>query len=696
MFFGSNSSSAVFTIESGRDWQVSVADQWLTIEPSSGTASKEPQIVTVTATANSSFARQSTLTVQAGNKSRQIAIGQSNGLTGARLTLPASVSTGIDFEAIGGQSNFDVESNVEWSCTCDVEWVECTYQYLGQSTPATISIEPNTYPRARMAHLTFAAPGVDPTIVEVRQSAYDSGQTIALGRTQMEFDASGKITDSRITLYALGQWSASTGENSWIHLSQSTGTASRTTIEISVDANTDATDRTGKVVFDCNGYNVEATIVQSGTSQSATISADLTSLTFLPLGESMLRTFTITSTRDWTATASDGWFTVWPQSGPRGTHTLTVQATANESAAERYGKVNIKSAQQSLDINVEQSLGQKIGISTQADFNQFMSGSIDGFASALGIITLYCDVTTSEMFDSFNGKFDGNGHTLTWTPAYLTAGTDNAPFREVSGSISNLNVKVSIDFAAVETGATYVAGIVGSLSGGTIDACTTSGTMRVMLDQIPDNKQPHVGGIAGSATASSTISNCINNIDIVTNALRTGGIVGNSKAYLIGCTNNGDITCTNALFPPLKGKATEVRTGGISGASIGDGYSATLYNSSIVRSCTNNGKVSGYGNTGGIVGVFAHGALADDCTNSGAVIDLNSAQNGKYFGAIIGDLFKEGSASAKSGPAGYSGAAGSEFAQGCGRIQDCINTGTVKGKTPTHLYGGRSDLNVTY
>lgn len=188
---------------------------------------------------------------------------------------------------------------------------------------------------------------------------------------------------------------------------------------------------------------------------------------------------------------------------------------------------------------------------------------------------------------SYNGKFDGNGYTISGV-FYSNSGINKIGlFSSVgsSGSIKNLSV-VNAHLQGFE----YVGGIAG-LAYCDLNNCVFSGTIK-------GNR--FIGGVTGSG---SSIKDCSSYGRVYGTRSLIGGIVGSwwgSAILLEDCQNYAHVF-----------GGTEI--GGIVGEA-----------SNIVKSCINYGVVEGTGNVGGIGGA----AKVDNCTNYGSVTGYNSSTGG--------------------------------------------------------------------
>ena len=243
-----------------------------------------------------------------------------------------------------------------------------------------------------------------------------------------------------------------------------------------------------------------------------------------------------------------------------------------------------------------------------------------------------------------DGTFDANGNYTTtgliganpeeWTPiGKYTNSQDNAPYTGTfdgqGHSIKGLYVNSASD--------DYV-GLFGCLEGAAVRNLTVDGYVQGCYV---------VSGIAGDASANSTIENCRNNCRAVSEFvtgrsslyLYVGGIVGLAKdTTIVGCINTG---------------AVEARgSNDMSRASKAAGIVGILNGNVIVKNCYNTGEINVTGDkmtegtAGGIAGSRTLGGnTVSDCYNLGAVTVSYTGNYDEYIakvGGIMGYSFFSG------------------------------------------------------
>lgn len=272
--------------------------------------------------------------------------------------------------------------------------------------------------------------------------------------------------------------------------------------------------------------------------------------------------------------------------------------------------------------------------------------------------------------NSFSGKIDGKGHTISNLTINTTVPGAGFIGQINGGSIKNLNF-ANVNIKSTSSNVAVCAGVVAS-SAVRIDNChVLSGTVQ--------SSGGYVAAIAGSddsdlPTNSYIILNCSNRADVTGNGQRVGGIA----AYIScdNCQNYGRVT-NNSKSDYTGGIAGRGKVRGSANFANVSGYSYTggITGSGTAENSSNSGNVNGYARVGGICG----NGDAVDCDNTGTVIGTT-----EYIGGITGN----GGASSSSNSGAVSGktyVGGIAGYNSLASIIDCINTASV---TATGDYAG--------
>lgn len=252
------------------------------------------------------------------------------------------------------------------------------------------------------------------------------------------------------------------------------------------------------------------------------------------------------------------------------------------------------------------------------------------------------DFSQDNANSSFQGEFDGNGHTITVTFAMNQANRASV-FPNASGAVfRNLTIAGKIQSASQANGAN--------------DVYKTAGY--------------DVAGFVGKAFGSLEFYNCKNEADII--GLRNvAGIVGyynssNASITMTACVNTGNITSlqgtyTEGGFKDRYSYNDNIGESGVGvnnvGFTFGTGGIIGSYTGAItIESCRNTGEIIGGHNVGGIIGLHdgVSGNIATltikNCANTGHVL-VNSG----YWGADEGGLNGAKTEGVRQGIFGYAG-----------------------------------------
>ena len=253
------------------------------------------------------------------------------------------------------------------------------------------------------------------------------------------------------------------------------------------------------------------------------------------------------------------------------------------------------------------------------------------------------DFSQDNANSSFQGEFDGNGHTITVNFSMNNANRASV-FPNASGAVfRNLTIAGKIQSASQATGAN--------------DVYKTAGY--------------DVAGFVGKAFGSLEFYNCKNEANII--GLRNvAGIVGyynssNASITMTACVNTGDITSLQGTYTEgglNSNKYTyndSISSTGVGidnvGFTFGTGGIIGAYTDSItIESCRNTGKIIGGHNVGGIIGL--HDGASENiatltiknCANTGYVLS-----NSGYWGEDEGNLDGNKSRGVRQSIFGYVG-----------------------------------------
>ncbi len=262
-------------------------------------------------------------------------------------------------------------------------------------------------------------------------------------------------------------------------------------------------------------------------------------------------------------------------------------------------------------------------IGSQNEWSAFCTAVNNGDTFSGKYVKLTADISVSEMAgssesNSFQGLFDGDGHTL--TVSYNTEVAMTAPFRYVNNATIR-NLKTT---GTITTSAMCAAGIVGDVAGSLkLSSCNSS----VSISSSRPQMDAH-GGLVASNNGNVTISGCAFDGSFAATVAHNnsygttfcGGIVGM-------CVENTSTTITNSLVAP-----SSVAEGMVSETFVGlyDNATVTIENCYFVATAnlpTNQGMQVYYtAPANGIyksITFFGTTVYSDACSVSGVEATYN-------------------------------------------------------------------------
>jgi hypothetical protein len=335
--FTAYSGSSTLMLKTNMKWEAYASDSWIELSPTSGDGNA---YVKVSVTANDSGkSRTGTVKFVADGKSASVAISQAGG------SLSVSPTT-LEIVEGGGTKTLKLTTPSTWTATASEAWLKTTPESGSGDATLTVIVEANNSTSTRTGTITFTSVDCTETVV-VNQA----GGKLSVSSSTLNFGDVGdtmslKVQASNETLI----WTAGT-EDAWLRVSPDSGSGSAT-LMVTAEANNSAANRTGTVTITSGETTLPVTVTQTGGSFSLSAST----LSFIDAGESKSLTITTTTSLPWTATSASSWLKVSPESG-NGSATLSVSAEANNSTAERTGKLFIVSGDKSIPVVVTQSGG---------------------------------------------------------------------------------------------------------------------------------------------------------------------------------------------------------------------------------------------------------------------------------------------------------------------------------------------------
>jgi filamentous hemagglutinin family protein len=326
--------------------------------------------------------------------------------------------------------------------------------------------------------------------------------------------------------------------------------------------------------------------------------------------------------------------------------------------------------------------------------------------------------TTASTTNSFSGRFEGLGHTVSGLAVSAATNGTGGLFASTTGSarISNLtlagtvngtglyvgglvglaggtttldNITSSVDVSSTATGSTNVGGIAGRMTGGTI----SNSSVGTSSSRATVSGAYAVGGVVGQNLTATLAGNAAQ-VNVSSGGLYAGGIAGSSTGAISNATVGGSISSTaNAYAGGVVGQITGASiTASTSSASVSSTISTSYVgglagesNNTITNSSA-SGAVSGGVRTGGLVGHFS-GSLID---NGSATGNVDSAASAPSVGGLVGYMSAGSLSNATaSGNVTVTGTGASDVGGLVGTFN--ASTGSVSSSSATgNVNGGQS------
>lgn len=283
--FSADGSSGSITFTANRDWTARANDSWVSVSPSSGTASEGPVTVTVRCNANTTYEdRSTTVTINMGDLSQTVTVKQP---ANKGIILPKQV-----FELQSDTRSIDVEvqANVQYSVSSSVDWIKQTGTKALTSKTLTFSIQENkTYdPREGKITIKPNEGNVQEQVITVRQAQKDA---LIVEKTSYDMPYGGGEIEIKVEANVAFNV---TPNVDWLHYIQ-TKALSNSTVCIKVDENPTYNNREGKIEIAQQNGSLKHTITvkQAGRIAVTSVTLDKTSVK-LKEGESVTLVATVT------------------------------------------------------------------------------------------------------------------------------------------------------------------------------------------------------------------------------------------------------------------------------------------------------------------------------------------------------------------------------------------------------------------
>lgn len=247
----------------------------------------------------------------------------------------------------------DASPNLDWTITCDQQWVRFTQQSGRGSANVTVTVTANPSSiesRSAIIIVSSKLYSRECTLKQEPNAAY-----VELSVASLDF--TGFAGSQQFTVLSNADWIVVEPDEEWITVSPREKQHESTVVTIIVKDNPVESIR--KKVFTIKGGNISRQIEISQAGRSTDFSVTPTSLTAGAVANTV--TFTIVGDALWTAKSNQGWATLSDVSGG-GSKTITVSVSDNANETSRTAEITISSSSKSDKVLITQVGGSKPSI----------------------------------------------------------------------------------------------------------------------------------------------------------------------------------------------------------------------------------------------------------------------------------------------------------------------------------------------
>lgn len=236
----------------------------------------------------------------------------------------------LAFTASGGTLTTEITSNIAWTVTDTISWLNVSAASGSGNTTLTVVCAAQSGTSARSGTIVVSGGGITRTLT-VTQSGV--GPTLSVAPTSIFF--SGAAGSREVIVSSNTTWFTSAAP-SWLAISPATGNGNGA-FTVSCQSNPGITSRTATITVSGNGVAARfISITQEGADAPLTVSPQ--SLSFGDGGG--IKSVAINAFVAWTVTTSATWISATPTTG-NGNATLMIQCTPNTAPEARSGFVTI-------------------------------------------------------------------------------------------------------------------------------------------------------------------------------------------------------------------------------------------------------------------------------------------------------------------------------------------------------------------
>jgi len=242
-----------------------------------------------------------------------------------------------------GFTSIGVTSNRPWSVTRNVTWLSISnVTGSGGNGSFRINTTAHTGTTARAGVVTVSATGISRTVAVTQSAPPTPTPAPSLTISQPTWNPGAGASNATINVTANRTWSP-TSNQSWLTITNATGTSSNGSFRINVTANTGTAARTGVVTVSATGVSNRTVVVTQAApaapSPSLTISQSIWSAPAMPSSARI----NITSNTTWEVRSNHTWLTVSniTPANRSGNGAFTINFDTNSGTSSRVGVITV-------------------------------------------------------------------------------------------------------------------------------------------------------------------------------------------------------------------------------------------------------------------------------------------------------------------------------------------------------------------
>ena len=257
--------SGTITFMANRNWSASGSDSWVSVSPSSGSASDGPVTITVRGDANTSYEdRSATITIRMEELSHAVTVKQA---ANRGIVLPTQT---FDLASDARSIEVTLKANIDYTVDISANWIKQTGTKALTSKTLTFTVEENTSYDGRSATISFKPQdsSVAEQAVTVRQAQKDA-MIVKDATFNLPYGGGGV----EVKVEANVSFDVKSGAD-WIHYVE-TKALNTSTVYLAVDENSTTSTREGKVEITQKDGSLKHTVTIRQAGQVAVTGIEL-------------------------------------------------------------------------------------------------------------------------------------------------------------------------------------------------------------------------------------------------------------------------------------------------------------------------------------------------------------------------------------------------------------------------------------